>query len=71
MKTDAIYKFKCGDIVVHKTSKMNRYLIVATGTMTAADGQTSNIYLISFDTMGSLGRTYITEFEIELYDPRR
>jgi len=65
------YKFKCGDIVVHKTSRISRYLILAVGTVTDCDGYSTNIYLISYEHLGNIGRTYITEFEIELYDPKR
>ena len=71
MKTDATYKFKCGDIVVHRTSRLERYLIVAAGTMTDYNGHSTNVYLVSLEHMGTLGRTYITEFEVELYEEKR
>ena len=69
MKTEP--KFKCGDIVAHKTSGLNRFLIMGVGTVTDDRGQSDNIYFVSFDHMGTPSRAYILEFEIELYNPKR
>jgi hypothetical protein len=63
-------KFKCGDIVVHKTSKLERFLIIGSGTLTDGEGNSDNIYLISWARMDNIVRSYITENEIELYNPK-
>lgn len=64
-------KFKCGNFVKHKTGMVGFMLIVGAGSLTDIEGNSTNIYLVSFEHIGEIRRMYITEAEIELYTPKK